>query len=46
MGGFVLAFMGVILEDVRLVWAAIAVLAASLIVRVLVRKRADPRGDT
>ncbi len=44
--GFVLALAGVMLNDARLVWAAIAVLAASLIVRFVLGKRRDTGGDT
>lgn len=46
LAGFVLAFIGVVLQDARLVWAAIAVLAGSLIMRVIVRRRADREADT
>lgn len=44
--GFVLALGGVILNDPRLVWAAIAVLAASLIVRLILRRRASTKAGT
>jgi Flp pilus assembly protein TadB len=37
--GFVLALFGVALDDMRLVWAAIAVLLGSLILRLILRKR-------
>lgn len=37
--GFVLALLGVAVDDVRLVWAAIAVLLGSLLVRLILRKR-------
>lgn len=37
--GFVLAFLSVALEDVRLGWAAIAVLLISILVRLIMRKR-------
>jgi hypothetical protein len=36
--GFVLALLGVAVDDVRLVWAAIAVLLGSLLVRLVLRK--------
>ena len=36
--GFVLAVLGVAMDDVRLVWGAIAVLLASLILRLILRK--------
>src|SRR5688572_20787527 len=39
LGGFVLAVLSVTLNDERLGWAAIAVLAASVIVRILMRKQ-------
>lgn len=38
-GGLALALLGVVLVDQRLVWAAIAMLVGSLIVRVILRKR-------
>jgi hypothetical protein len=44
--GFVLAFFSVALEDVRLGWAAIAVLLVSMIVRLLLRKREDGKSKT
>lgn len=37
--GFVLALLGVAVDDVRLVWAAIAVLLGSLLIRLILRKR-------
>ncbi len=37
--GFVLALFSVALDDVRLGWAAVAVLLVSLIVRLILRKR-------
>jgi uncharacterized membrane protein len=45
--GFVLALLSVALDDHRLGWAAIAVLAASLLIRLVRRKRANenPPGD-
>lgn len=39
--GFVLALLGVALNDLRLAWAAIAVLLGSLILRLILRKRGD-----
>jgi len=39
--GFVLAVLGVAMDDVRLVWGAIAVLLASLILRLVLRKGVD-----
>lgn len=44
--GFVLAVFGVILNDARLVWAAIAVLAASLVARFILRKWGNPKAGT
>jgi Flp pilus assembly protein TadB len=37
--GFVLALLGVALDDVRLAWAAIAVLLGSLLLRLILRNR-------
>lgn len=39
--GFVLALLSVALDDPRLAWGAIAVLTASLILRLIIRKRAN-----
>ena len=39
--GFVLALLGVAVDNVRLVWAAIAVLLGSLLLRLILRKRED-----
>ncbi|HWN18400.1 MAG TPA: hypothetical protein VNO19_05735 [Gemmatimonadales bacterium] len=39
--GFALALLGVAVDDVRLVWAAIAVLLGSLLLRLILRKRGD-----
>ncbi len=39
LGGFVLALLGVAVDDVRLVWGAIALLLGSLLVRLIRRKR-------
>jgi hypothetical protein len=44
--GFVLALLSLALDDVRLGWAAIAVLLASLIARVILRKRASGNSKT
>jgi hypothetical protein len=41
LGGFALAFVGVVVDDVRLVWGAIAVLLGSLLLRLILRKRED-----
>jgi Flp pilus assembly protein TadB len=46
LAGFVLALFSVALEDMRLGWAAIAVLLVSLIVRLLLRKREEGRSKT
>jgi hypothetical protein len=46
LAGFVLAFIGIMLEDERLVWAAIAGLAGSLIMRVILRRSAEKEPDT
>ncbi|MGH7507964.1 MAG: hypothetical protein ACREMZ_00655 [Gemmatimonadales bacterium] len=43
--GFILALLAVGLDDARLGWAAIAVLVASAIVRMLLRKRANTKPD-
>jgi hypothetical protein len=43
--GFVLALGGVVLNDARLVWAAIAVLAGSAIARLVSRKRDNASSD-
>ena len=37
--GFALALLGVALNDLRLAWAAIAVLLGSLLLRLILRKR-------
>lgn len=44
MFGFALAFLSVALDDVRLGWAAIAVLLISAIARLILRKRSK-RGE-
>lgn len=44
--GFVLALLSVALDDVRLGWAAIAVLLLSAIARLVLRKRMDRSSET
>ena len=44
--GFVLAFLSVALDEVRLGWAAIAVLLISAIARLILRKRASSKAAT
>jgi uncharacterized membrane protein YfcA len=44
--GFVAALLSVALDDQRLAWVAIALLAVSLILRLLLRKREDRRRET
>jgi hypothetical protein len=39
LGGFILALLGVALDDHRAGWGAIALLAASLVLRLIERKR-------
>jgi hypothetical protein len=39
--GFGLALLGVAVDDLRLVWGAIAVLLGSLLIRLILRKRED-----
>jgi MFS-type transporter involved in bile tolerance (Atg22 family) len=46
LAGFVLALVSVVLEDIRLGWAAIAVLLVSAIVRLLLRKRENSNSST
>lgn len=46
LAGFVLALFSIALEDIRLGWAAIAVLLVSMIVRLLLRKREDGKSKT
>jgi hypothetical protein len=41
LAGFILALLSVALDDHRLAWAAIAVLTASLLIRLLRRKRGN-----
>ena len=43
--GFVLALLSVALDDHRLAWAAIASLAASLLIRLVRRKRENRRSQ-
>lgn len=44
--GFVLALLSVALDDVRLGWAAIAVLLLSAIARLILRKRMNRSSET
>jgi hypothetical protein len=44
--GYAAAVLSIVLDDKRLAWAAIALLAVSLIVRLLMRKRGKPPPDT
>jgi hypothetical protein len=46
--GFVVAVVGVALDDRQIAWGAIALLVGSLICRILIRKRGDsePRADS
>ena len=44
--GFVLALLSVALNDIRLGWAAIAVLLISLITRLILRKRVSRNSKT
>ena len=44
--GFVAALLSVALDDQRLAWVAIALLAVSLILRLLLRKRENRPPDT
>lgn len=46
LAGFVLALFSVVLEDIRLGWAAIAVLLVSAIVRLLLRKSENSNSKT
>ncbi len=43
--GFVLALISIALNDTRLGWAAIALLLVSVLVRLILRKRADSSSD-
>jgi hypothetical protein len=43
--GFALAVAGVVLEDRRIVWAAIAALAVAFLLRVHLRRRAQDAED-
>jgi uncharacterized membrane protein YfcA len=45
LAGFVAALLSVALDDRRLAWAAIALLAASLVLRLLLRKREARHSD-
>jgi Flp pilus assembly protein TadB len=44
LAGMVLAVVAIMLNDRRVVWAAIALLAASLLLRVVARRRRPGRG--
>jgi len=44
--GFILALLSVTLDDRRLAWGAIALLTASLILRLLLRKREKTKSGT
>lgn len=44
--GFILALLSVALDDVRLGWAAIAVLLVSAIARLILRKKMDESSKT
>jgi uncharacterized membrane protein YfcA len=46
LAGFVAALLSVALDDERLAWAAIALLAVSLIIRLVLRKRETRPPDT
>ena len=43
--GFILALLGVAADDIRLVWAAIALLLGSLLVRLILSKRVNGRSE-
>lgn len=45
LAGFVLALLSVTLDDRRLAWGAIALLAVSLILRLLLRKGGNARSE-
>ena len=45
LSGFLLAFLSVVLDDVRLGWAAITVLLISLLARLILRQRNTRMGD-
>lgn len=45
LSGMVVAVLAILLNDRRVVWGAIALLAASLFLRVLARKRHPPGTD-
>jgi hypothetical protein len=42
LAGFVLAFLSVALDDIRLGWVAIIILLISVLVRLVLRKRGSP----
>ncbi|HEY9506201.1 MAG TPA: hypothetical protein VIQ27_09535 [Gemmatimonadales bacterium] len=45
LSGMVVAIVAIMLDDRRIVWGAIALLAASLLVRLLTRRRLQGRDD-
>lgn len=45
LAGMVVAVIAIMLEDQRIVWGAIALLAASLVLRLVARRRGPPGGD-
>jgi len=45
-GGFAAALLGVALGDRRITWVAIGLLAISLLLRLILRKRANHHGHT
>jgi uncharacterized membrane protein YfcA len=46
LAGFVAALLSVALDDTRLAWMAIALLAVSLILRLILRKREDRQRES
>jgi hypothetical protein len=46
LGGFILALLSVALDDHRLGWGAIGLLAASLVIRLLLRRREKDKAAT
>ena len=45
LSGFVLALLAIALDDTRLAWGAIALLAGSAIFRLILRKRVGAKSD-
>jgi hypothetical protein len=45
LSGMVVAVVAIMLDDRRIVWGAIALLAASLILRLIIRKRRSAEGS-